>query len=210
MKVTLSNAGVPFVISFRKILRKPKITRERRFVGTARIVKNLLVKVIELIEDVAFETKTTTDDPGKSVVVHWAVTIPDAFDPTSGNEKNLIAFRMLNDMPPCGAHFEIISQPKQKKKAPAEEIDELDELDEIEETPEISPERFAELARAQTKTRQDEILAEGRNGNGGFQRPPAVAYAPRAVKTIEQEVSEGGLSEESENLDRAGREREDN
>jgi len=202
-KLSISDSGVPFVITFRKIIRKPKMTRERKFVGALSLVKNLLVKIIETIEDVAFETVIQELDPGQSVSVHWAVTIPDAFDPTTGREKNLVAFRMLNDMPPCGAHFEIISPPKEELTS--EESAKQDPQRSL--AHDITPEQF-ELLRLRQE--QQAILSETRTPNGKFQRPPSAAYNPRPVKTLDEEIEEESDNEELANLDRTRREREDN
>ena len=109
MDIRLGNGAVPFVISYRKILKTPKVIRRRRFIGVSQLMKNILEKAIEFIEAVAFETETEVIDPGKSVAVHWAVHVEDPWDIQLGREANLIAFRMLDDKPPCGAHFEIIS-----------------------------------------------------------------------------------------------------
>jgi len=113
--VKISDQGAPFVISFRRILKTPKITRSRQFVGLANFVKNCLVKAIEFVEKNAFETKTEVIDPGKSVVVHWAVNIRDPWETQTG-EADLVAFRMDGDKPPCGAHFEVITA--EKRAAP--------------------------------------------------------------------------------------------
>lgn len=187
-KLSISDAGVPFVITYRKILRKPKMTRERRFVGAINMMKNLIVKAIETIEDVAFETSIEEIDPGQSVSVHWAVTIPDAYDPTTGCEKNLVAFRMLNDMPPCGAHFEIISPPKEEAADERPKAKPQTNL-----ARELTPEQF-ELLRLRQE--QQVLLSETREANGGFRRPPSAAYDPRPVKTLDEEIAEADDLEE--------------
>jgi hypothetical protein len=191
LKVSLGEQGVPFVITYRKILRKPKMTRERRFVGAINMVKNLIVKAIETIEDVAFETSIEEVDPGQSVSVHWAVTIPDAYDPTTGREKNLVAFRMLNDMPPCGAHFEIISPPKEEGEEAADERPKAKPQTNL--VHDITPEQF-ELLRLRQE--QQALLAETREANGDFRRPPSAAYDPRPVKTLDEEIAEADDLEE--------------
>ncbi len=109
MQVKMREGAVPFVISYRKILKKPKIERRRIFVGPLQLMKNAAVKLIELFEVVAYETVTDVKDPGKSVAVHWAVEVEDPWDATPGSEMNLVAVRMGEDLPPCGAHFEIVS-----------------------------------------------------------------------------------------------------
>lgn len=109
MQVKMREGAVPFVISYRKILKKPEIERRRVFVGPLQLAKNAAVKVIEFFEGVAYETVTEVKDPGRSVAVHWAVEVEDPWDATPGREMNLVAVRMGDDMPPCGAHFEIVS-----------------------------------------------------------------------------------------------------
>jgi hypothetical protein len=205
-KVSISDAGVPFVISFRKILRKPKMTRERRFVGPLRIVKNLLVKAIEVFEDVAFETKIEEVEPGKSVAVHWAVTIPDAFDTSSGIERNLMAFRMLNDMPPCGAHFEIISPLKEEALTP-EQAAAAKAAQKTNLAYDLSPEQFEKLRQHQE---QQALLHETKGVNGGFVRPPNPAYETRPVKTLDEEIADGVGDEEPASVDGASSLGEDN
>lgn len=111
MKVAVSDNAVPFVITYRRIIRKPKLVRRRKFVGPVQFAKNVLVKMIDFVEEMAFSTETEVIDPGHSVSVHWAIQVEDPWDVAPGREANLIAFRMDNDMPPCGAHFEIISPP---------------------------------------------------------------------------------------------------
>ena len=109
MQVKMREGAVPFVISYRKIIKKPEIIRRRVFVGPLQLAKNAAVKLIEFLENVAYETVTEVKDPGKSVAVHWAVEVEDPWDATPGREMNLVAIRMGQDMPPCGAHFEIVS-----------------------------------------------------------------------------------------------------
>jgi len=210
MKVPLADGGVPFVVTYRKILRKPKIKRERKFVGLVQLAKNLMVKVIETMEQAAFETTTEYLDPGQSVAVHWALTVEDPFDTREGKEKNLVAYRMGNDIPPNGLHFEVF-MPHPKAEAPPSEMSpEEAERRHRYKGPQtnlahdLTPEQFETLRRRQ----QDEILQETRGANGGFRRPADVAYTPRRVPTLEEEVGEGE-HEESENLDGARSVRKD-
>lgn len=210
MKIPMAEGGVPFVVTYRKILRKPKIRRQRKFVGFTQFAKNLVVKVIETIEATAFETKTEYLDPGQSVAVHWAIGLEDPFDTRPGVEKNLVAYRMMEDIPPNGLHFEVFMQ---QKKAPAEMSPEEAARRQHEAGPQanlahdLTPEQFELLRRRQM---QDEILRETRSPNGGFRRPPAPQYGPRPVRTLEEEMEEEvGTDEEPADLDGAGSLRED-
>jgi hypothetical protein len=196
MKVSLSDAGVPFVVSYRKVLKKPKVERNRRFVGISRMTKNVLVKAIEFMESVAFETRTNVIEPGKSVAVHWAISVEDPFDTTTGREKNLIAYRMLDDMPPCGAHFEIISPLRETKHEVTDQEISPEDLGQ-----EVSPER-AEMLRRRREQRA--LLGTARGANGGFRRPPDPAYGPRAVRTLEEELQEEAQDEGAEDVGRTG------
>lgn len=213
MNVPLRKGSVPFVISYVKVLRRPKVKQERSFVGLIQIMKNVVVKAIEFIEDVAFETNIEHIDPGQTVSVHWAIDVEDPWDMSTGREKNLIAYRMLNDVPPSGVHFEIISSCEEEtegdssgrelntvaKEAPAHP-------DHRHGPTELTPEQYDLLNRQNT---QQELLRGARGVNDGFQRSSDSAYAPRSIKTIEQEEAEGELNEESSHLGRPRSERED-
>ena len=157
MHAQMRDGAVPFVITYRKILEKPKLERIRKFVGPLQLAKNLAVKAIELVENIAFETNTEVLDPGRSVAVHWAVQVEDPWDGTPGREMNLIAYRMLDDVPPCGAHFEILSPTVQPK---AREHDAHDHYHEEPEIPATPPE---------------------------WRRPADEAYAPRPVAPLSVE-----------------------
>lgn len=197
--------GVPIVVTYRKIIKKPKIVRQRRFVGAVQMVKNILAKAIELVEEAAFESKTEVIDPGQSVSVHWAISVEDPWDTTTGAEKGLVAYRMLNDIPPSGVHFEVIS-PAREEQTSAEDglaVDFSKSPDQRTSPPvpsELTPEQFSELrARQETPRRVN-----------GIRIPPAPEYGPRRVKTIDEEVAEAKPSDEdAEGLGRASREPED-
>lgn len=209
----IADGGVPFVVSYRKILRKPKIKRERRFVGAVQLVKNLLVKAIETVEQAAFETTTEYVEPGESVVVHWAVDIEDPFDTRPGQFKNLVAYRMENDVPPHGLRYEVLMpQPKPAAEAPSEQGPQTNLAHDL------TPEQFELLRRRQAgeipsavRAQQEELLRDGRTPDGKFRRPPAQEYGPRPVKTLDEELAEeGGDDEEAADLDGASLFSEDN
>lgn len=107
IEMTMPEQAVPFVISYRQVVKKPQVERRRIFVGPIQLVKNVLASALEFIEHVAFDTETNVIDPGRSNVVHWAVTIEDPWD--NNREATLIAHKTHGDRPPCGAHFEIVS-----------------------------------------------------------------------------------------------------
>jgi hypothetical protein len=199
MKVSLGESGVPIVVTYRKIIKKPKIVRQRRFVGAVQLVKNFLTKAIEMVEEAAFETKTEVIDPGQSVSVHWAISVEDPWDTTTGAEKGLVAYRMLNDIPPSGVHFEVISPIKEA--APTAEVGKPEPPAPQRPDPtELSPEAFRSL-----RARQE---SPGRV-QGGFRMPPAPEYGPRRVKTIEEEAAEAKPDEDAEAVGRTSSERED-
>lgn len=192
MKVSLGESGVPIVVTYRKVIKKPKIVRQRRFVGAVQMVKNFLAKAIEMVEEAAFETKTEIIDPGQSVSVHWAISVEDPWDTTTGAEKNLVAFRMLNDIPPSGVHFEVLSHVKEA--APVAETDKPEQqAPPRPEAAELTPEAFRSLrARQESPSRVQ----------GGFRAPPAPEYGPRRVKTIEEEAAEAKPDEDAEAVGR--------
>jgi len=176
MSIALSDGAVPFVISYRKILKRPKLVRKRHFVGPAQLARNLLVKAIEFFEDIAYETTTEEIDPGRSVAVHWAINVEDPWDVAPGREMNLIAHRMAGDIPPGGAHFEIISQPKaEEQQSPLQPR-------------EMTPEDYARTAGAES--------------SHSFVRPPDPAYAPRPVAPLIGAIEED--HEDTSHLGRAG------
>jgi len=217
MKIPMSDGGVPFVVTYRKILQKPKIKRQRRFVGFAQLAKNLVVKVIETFESSAFETTTEYLDPGQSVAVHWAIGLEDPFDTRPGVEKNLVAYRMENDIPPSGLHFEVfMAQPKMPEEMSPEEFAKHQEQrgPQTNLVTDLTPEQFEMLRRRQ---QQEELLSDARDERGAFRRPPAPEYGRRPVRTIDEEAEtppriisgEEGEDEELADLDGPGRFGED-
>lgn len=196
MKVTMNEGAVPFVLTFRKILQKPKLKRERRFVGPTQLIKNLLVKAIDAIEEAAFETKTEVIDPGRTVAVHWAVSLEDPWDVTGG-EANLVAYRMDGDRPPCGAHFEIISPNKAPKQRERVE-------DEI--PVELSPEQFDRLVAAQqAHAHQHAHQLNNRTSGPVWRRPADPAYAPRPISPLDPgAAAEEASDEDFEGVDWSG------
>ena len=209
MKVRMSDAGVPMVISYRKILRKPKIVRERKYVGVLQTFKNLLAKAIELVEDTAFETKVEVLDEGQSVSIHWAISVEDPWDTTTGVEKNLIAYRMLNDIPPSGVHFEVISpmREEQPQPEPSESIEESQDGPAFDPN-QLTPEQFTQLSR---EREQEALLAGTRGPNGKFRQPPAPQYTERRIKTIDEEIAEEKAPDaDAAHLDGASRLGKDN
>lgn len=195
----MSDAGVPIVVTYRKIIKKPKIHRHRQFVGPFQMVKNILARTLELIEEAAFETKTEVLDPGQSVSVHWAISVEDPWEVSTGREKNLIAYRMLNDIPPSGVHFEVISPSTEN---PSQETPPPETTPQAEENKELTPEQFRVL-----RLRHEAQAGNGARSrvNAGLTRPvTAPQYEPRKVKTIEEEVAEAPANENTEDLGRSG------
>lgn len=190
MKITMKDGAVPFVITFRKILQRPKIKRKRQFVGPGQFVKNMLLKALEMVDDAAFETITDVEDPGKTVAVHWAVSVEDPWDVTTG-EANLIAYRMDGDRPPCGAHFEIIS-PEEASRPPVEQG-----------PTELTPEAFDRLAERMRVGGGHQDMHQ--TSGPMWRRPADPAYSPRPVEPLLNETQiEESHSEDVEDLDWAG------
>ena len=194
MKIEMGKGAVPFVITYRKILERPKIVRTRRFVGPRQLFRNLVVKVIEAIENAAFETETVPESPGRSVAVHWAIGVEDPWDIQPGREATIVAFRHAGDVPPCGAHFEIIEPPDSAIDNDGNEVFRVDGAEE--------DLRRASLGRRDTSTqrrvRADRpgIRPNGKSaqpvpitprGDDNFRRPAHDAYGIRSVRTLEEE-----------------------
>jgi hypothetical protein len=170
MKISMSDQGVPFVVTYRKWLRRPKVTQTTRFVGVRQLLKNAWGMAASVIHDLAYEQTNEVKDPGKSVVVHWAIQVEDPWDIAPGREANLVAYRMMGDRPPCGAHFEIISVAEQEAEQPSGDV---------------SPEELqsgngaGRVKRVSEHSSQPSIMHPH-----SFIRPPAPAYAPRVVEPL--------------------------
>lgn len=199
-RIQMPDSGVPIVVTYRKYLRSPKLKRERRFVGPVQFIKNIFAKTLDMIEDAAFETRIEHIDPGQSVSANWAITVGDPFNPSpEADRQRLTAYRLGKEVPPAGVHFEVIT-PARKKKGPDHE--ERPEYGPEEDPVDLSPEAFTALQR---KREQAALLSEGQGPNGRFRPPPAPQYGPRRVKTIDEELAEGGVADEDvEDLDGAG------
>ena len=104
---TVRGGTVPIVFSYRKVTKRPEIKRHRRFVGFKNVMRNLGIKAIELIEDLAYETETEVLDAGEQTVVHWQLQVDDPWR-VDGRQAGLIVTR-VDDRPACGANFEIVT-----------------------------------------------------------------------------------------------------
>ena len=109
MDIKIHEGAVPFVITYRKIIKRPKVRLVRKRLGLRQILSNIYNKVVDFYESIAVEVVTEVADPGHSVAVHWAFSVEDPWDVSLGREVNLVGVRMLNDVPPSGCHFEIIT-----------------------------------------------------------------------------------------------------
>jgi hypothetical protein len=97
---------VPFVVSYRKVNKRPEIKTERKFVGIRQMYRNLVGMVLNAVEDVAYETDTVIDEEGlKTKVVHWAVNVDD---PWGINDTASMVATRLPEKPACGMHYEIV------------------------------------------------------------------------------------------------------
>ena len=77
MSGTTRGGTVPIVFSYRRVTKRPEVKRHRRFVGLKNVVRNIGIKAIELIEDLAYETETEVLDAGEQQVVHWQLQVDD-------------------------------------------------------------------------------------------------------------------------------------
>ena len=97
---------VPFVVSYRKVNKRPEIKTTRKFVGIRQMYRNLVGLVLNTVEDVAYESDTVIDEEGlKTKVVHWAVQVDD---PWGVNDTASMVATRLPDKPACGMHYEIV------------------------------------------------------------------------------------------------------
>lgn len=118
MEMNGSQEVAPFVITYRKVFRRPKIEIQRRFVGVQQLVKNIFAKVRDLYDEVAFDVQKNVVDAGESKAVHWAVNVRDPWE--SGTEADLVAYQVPGVRPPAGYHFEVIQIVEHEQKAPSE------------------------------------------------------------------------------------------
>ena len=96
----------PFVITYRKVFKRPKIELVRTFVGIRKFLSNLVGKAREVFEEIAYDEQKNVIDPGESKAVHWAINVRDPWD--SAGEADLIAFQVTGLRPPAGFHFEVV------------------------------------------------------------------------------------------------------
>jgi len=96
----------PFVITYRKVFKRPKIEIVRRFVGFGQLVKNAFAKAREIYDEIAYDVQKNVIDPGESKAVHWAVNVRDPWE--SAGEAEVIASQVPGVRPPAGYHFEVI------------------------------------------------------------------------------------------------------
>lgn len=105
MNGTVRGGTVPITVSYRKVTRKPELKRHRRFVGFRRMMAAVAIKVIEAIEEVAYETEVEVLDGGEQQVVHWAL---DVEDPWGMNNVSSVRATRLPDKPAAGVSLEIV------------------------------------------------------------------------------------------------------
>lgn len=96
---------VPFVISYRKVSKRPKIEHDRKFVGIRQVYRNITGLVLNTIEDIFYETESKIVDAGKTKVVHWAVNVDD---PWGINDTATMVASRVPEKPACGMHYEIV------------------------------------------------------------------------------------------------------
>lgn len=96
--------SVPFVVSYKKVSRRPKVKVKRKFVGIRGIFKNIVGKIGAEIDEIFFTYEQEIMEQGVTKVVHWAV---DVNDPWGVNERSGVVCTRLPEIPPCGTHYEI-------------------------------------------------------------------------------------------------------
>jgi hypothetical protein len=94
-------------MSYRRVTKRPEIKRTRRFVGFRQVWRNIAVKAIEFIEQVAYDTETEVLEAGEQQVVHWAINVEEPWGPN--NTARVVAYRTGGDKPASGATFEVIT-----------------------------------------------------------------------------------------------------
>jgi len=146
----------PFVISYRRITKRPVYERVRNFVGFRRMFLNAIVKALDIVEDVCFETQNEVVDPGEHTVVHWAIEVDD---PWGVNNVAELTARRVPDKPGCGGHFEVIRVIDEK----AERETALKQA-QPDERPTVAPAVLAKHRPAQDAIRQrmrERLIQEG-------------------------------------------------
>lgn len=96
--------SVPFVVSYKKVSRRPKVRTKRKFVGIRGVFKNVVGKVTNQIDEIFFTYEQEIMEQGVTKVVHWAI---DVNDPWGVNERAGVVCTRLPEIPPCGTHYEI-------------------------------------------------------------------------------------------------------
>lgn len=103
---TIRGGTVPLVFSYRRVTKRPVIKRHRRFIGFRNVARNIGIKLISLVEDLAWETEIEELEAGEQVVVHWQLQLDDPW--RIERQTGLIVTR-VDERPPCGANFEIVT-----------------------------------------------------------------------------------------------------
>lgn len=147
----------PFVVSYRKITKRPVYERVRNFVGFRRLFLNAVVKALDFVEDICFESENKVLDPGEQTVVHWAIEVDD---PWGVNPQADLTARRVPDKPGCGGHFEVIRIIDEK----AEREEALRQAQPEEDRPVIAPALLAKHRPAQDAIRarmRERLIKDG-------------------------------------------------
>jgi hypothetical protein len=148
MEVAINgDQAVPMIISYRVVKRAPQVESRRKFVGILQGLKSLVVKGIELAEEIFWEEERKVGDLGESTVVHYAIDICHETDGVNTFPATLRVTQLPgNSRPACGAHFEVIKVaeerktindevirvPRERLKAEEEEEEEVEDFNELE------------------------------------------------------------------------------
>lgn len=96
--------SVPFVVSYKKVSRRPKVKTKRKFVGIRGVVRNVVGKITNEIDEIFFTYEQEIMEQGVTKVVHWAI---DVNEPWGVNDRTGVVATRLPEIPPCGTHYEI-------------------------------------------------------------------------------------------------------
>lgn len=175
---TKITSPAPVVITYRKVFRRPKFNVESKFVGFRKAVHNAWVKLLALVDDVAFETKQDLIDPGESKAVHWALHIERPWE--SGSRAGVVAIQIPGDVPHSGLHCEVISiveEGEEDKSIPARK------------NSNGTSAHDSDVARSRIR----EALGSGPYAAPVYDKTPATVVTP-----VDPEVDEDDIEEDNE------------
>ena len=128
-KNVIEGSSVPIVITHHTVKRAPKIEVSKKFVGIGagikRLITGLAIKAIETVDEAFWSEERTVLDKGDVRSVHYALDVET--DETNPDTTAVIATKLDQDRPACGAHYQVVrieSQDKDVLEAPMPVVDE--------------------------------------------------------------------------------------